>query len=893
MPHLPPIRACLLPVAGWLALALLPPLPAPAGDGLPRETARKLQTAFLERDDGLYAQAESNCRDVLLADDATERERRVAFSCLCDVYALSSRPDAILDLLDGDPELASHLPPPLGAEGRRVSALCDLGRAAEALELVEKAEAEAEGDAEVAFLQLHARVLLALDDTASAVNLFRKIDADPSIPPEIRAENLLAWARALAAAGVREDAVAMLASQADTGVTNAASAEGVLLRARLLAESTNRADAATAEALLAELAASPWASPWHRALAYVGQADLAIAPPARPADAAAFASNAVAAAAQDPGGWRVALLAGGVLAKDRSTLPQAVALLDPAIAANPAAPESAAAVLALAAAYDRFGEVDAAVREYDLYLDSFHDEEGCRKARLGRAWALFHAGRYDAAAAAFHLAAGTVPDVSDRVSAFFQEGDSLFRAGQFLEAADVFARIAAEYPDSGLAPTSRLCAGVSFERAGQTGDAEAAYRALDGSPLAAESLLRLGTLQERAHDDSAAADTYTRALEAVGKDDPLRGRPLLGRGRACCALYEFARAAADLRAAAKDPGCAREAGFWLIRAYYGQGQDENALAACHAFLDAPPAKSSPAPGGASGTAAGPPPPAALASPLAMDDGALRANATLWLAKYCYNHFDFDGAKLHFLEVPDQWPSNPWADVALVWAGRAASRAADYAEAVEILSGLPARYPESTHLDEARFVQANALGELARFEDAVFLLDEIIDRFPDGDWAVQAYGRKGDFLFSLGSENPARYDEAVSAYLKAARHPGASPAVRLQAEFKIGRCLEKAQKTDAAIQQYFEKVFLPFLDDTARGISHDEAAQGWFVKSAFLASDLLIAQGNRMAARNILEKMARSGLSGEPELPGKAEARARLDRLHSSGILPPGAKEPAQ
>ena len=46
------------------------------------------------------------------------------------------------------------------------------------------------------------------------------------------------------------------------------------------------------------------------------------------------------------------------------------------------------------------------------------------------------------------------------------------------------------------------------------------------------------------------------------------------------------------------------------------------------------------------------------------------------------------------------------------------------------------------------MQADALCELARFDEAVLLLNEVIARYPESDWITPAWGRKGDALCAV-------------------------------------------------------------------------------------------------------------------------------------------------
>jgi tetratricopeptide (TPR) repeat protein len=186
------------------------------------------------------------------------------------------------------------------------------------------------------------------------------------------------------------------------------------------------------------------------------------------------------------------------------------------------------------------------------------------------------------------------------------------------------------------------------------------------------------------------------------------------------------------------------------------------------------------------------------------------------------------------------------------------------------------FPRSPRLAEGRFLQADALVELARFDEAVLLFDEIVTRYPESDWVTSAWGRKGDCLFSMGTDAADRFAEAMQAYREMMARRDATPEMLLQAEFKLGRCLEKLKRTDEAMEQYYTRVILRFIEDRSRGIWYDEAAATWFTRAAFQMADLLTQKGQPEAAGRVLQRVVQAGV------PGQVEARQRLERLQNGG-----------
>ena len=116
-----------------------------------------------------------------------------------------------------------------------------------------------------------------------------------------------------------------------------------------------------------------------------------------------------------------------------------------------------------------------------------------------------------------------------------------------------------------------------------------------------------------------------------------------------------------------------------------------------------------------------------------------------------------------------------------------------------------------------------------------------------------------------------FEEAMSAYREMLARRDITPTATLQGEFKIARCLEKLKRNDEAIEYYYTRVILKFLEQRATGLPDADAAE-WFTLAAFNAADLLVQTGDTAAAIRILRRVA------DTDVPGRAEARQRLERL---------------
>jgi len=245
---------------------------------------------------------------------------------------------------------------------------------------------------------------------------------------------------------------------------------------------------------------------------------------------------------------------------------------------------------------------------------------------------------------------------------------------------------------------------------------------------------------------------------------------------------------------------------------------------------------------------------------------------LWLGKLDFNRGKYAEARRFFLEYVTRWPGQRWADAALLWSARSAFSDADFTGAVELVTRLVREYPQSVRVVEARLVQVDALMELARFDESVLLLDQILALTQESEWRGLALLRKGDCLFALGAGNELRYQEALATYRELLEQAGLPQQLVLQLHFKAGRCLEKMKRPNDAVDEYYSEVIVRYLNERGRGVWYDETATSLFVRAAFNVAELYEQKGQFEQAVSVLQRVIQAGV------PGEEEARQRMERL---------------
>lgn len=727
----------------------------------------------------------------------------------------------------------------------RALGLLGIGKPRECIATAEAAlERKLSPDNADALQRLVARARLSLGDAPAALSLYDEVDKRTT-NNTTRAENLLEWADALEKVGRVGDALGVLMRQVELKVTGPVTDEGRLAYGRLLARQQRVSDA---EEVLRVLTQNKSAAEFHRVQAWVEISRLALEG-GRTNDALTAARAADELAARPESCKLAAFWLSDLLLASPATMDEGVTRMKTHVRASTLtdAHVAAAAQLRLAEALLRQARYAAAANEYRMFLETFSDDRAREVAALeGLGAALFHTNRFGEAAGNFQKAHDRATNDLRRAACLFQAGDALHAAGQFRQAADTYRRVYTAYPQAPQMPRAMFQTADSLERAGDSDGAQTAFaltaQRCGQSDIAVLALLRLAALQAGRKLVDQAIETYSQVLRLATNAAP-RCQALMGRGRTHALAYHYDVALADFKAAAEThPVLRDEAEFEQTACLYQLDRYEEARTAAATFITI------------------------------FTNSPQLPNMVLLLAKKDYNRNRHEDASRRFLQYADTWPQGAWADGALLFAGRAELLRANYTNTVGLMSRLQHDYKQSRLFAESRFVQGEALYSLSRYDEAALVFDEIISRYPDSDAVTQAWARKGDCHFALGSETPTRYDEAMRAYREVLGRRDTTPETILQAEYQIGRCLEKKQQVDAAIDQYYSHVVLRYLDDRQKGVYYAEASSELFVQAGIRAAKLLAQKQEIDKAERILNRVIQSNV------PGREDAQQQLQRL---------------
>lgn len=485
-----------------------------------------------------------------------------------------------------------------------------------------------------------------------------------------------------------------------------------------------------------------------------------------------------------------------------------------------------------------------ALREYQAWLEAYAFEPDRPAALTGKAWSLWHLERYTEAAAIFRKAAEAARDPNRIQQNLAMTGDALFADGQYSSALSAYTNLTARYRMTPPAIRSRYQAALCHSHLEQYETAIEQLQAFEADhpdhALAGQAAMTAAHLLERQERWKEALALYQRIVDDY-QDAPFLGQALHQRALLRYRLGFIDQALEDfdvLLEAYPDSEFAEHAAFMRGWAYYQLGQNEKALELNRQVMERYP------------------------------ESPWTEYVYFWMGEFHYNQSQYEEAEKAFARTADTFPRGALTDRSLYWAGRAACKQHRYREGLDYFSALLKAHPDSVLAPDTLFAQGDALTEEGRFAEAIVVFDELIRRAPEHSLAVHAWGRKGDCHFTLGSDEPARFDEAAACYRTVLDARNASPSLRMQAGYKIGRCEEKAGRTDSAFERYMEVVYAY----TAEGPKSPPGAYVWFARAAFGAARLKESAGQWKDAVHIYERVVSA------DIPSSDEARKRIDTL---------------
>ena len=474
---------------------------------------------------------------------------------------------------------------------------------------------------------------------------------------------------------------------------------------------------------------------------------------------------------------------------------------------------------ALLASEGTFAEGESLIRRQ---VRDAPDGVEAQKAHLRLCEAYLGASRWQAAADACREAAEMWPDAAKSSHVQQNLGWAQFKLGRKADALEAFARAEEFAMDDEMRAEAALKQGDVLNDMGKDMEAMAKYKAV--------------------LSDYAA----TKAAKALQRIVKLRERE--AEGRALYREFKFAEAQAVFAEVAKaDPSRRSRMEFFAALCAYGQGMDDLAERLVATIVER------------------------------SADPAIRSEAVLWLAKLDYNRGKWAEAGRLFARYAELAPESPAAPEALLWAARAAFAEGNFGLSISNVTRLASGYHKSPMRIQGFLLQGEALVELARFDEAVLVLERLLtsEEIPAED-RMKAQVMRADALFAMGADNPVRYREALESYRAVAADETLSAGDRIKMAFKEAKTLDKLRRAEEAVERYYAGVVLAYREGRIAGEHFDDEVRASFSRAAFRLADEFESRGDDARAVSVLRLVVNS------DVPAAEEASRRIGRINSKG-----------
>jgi len=241
-----------------------------------------------------------------------------------------------------------------------------------------------------------------------------------------------------------------------------------------------------------------------------------------------------------------------------------------------------------------------------------------------------------------------------------------------------------------------------------------------------------------------------------------------------------------------------------------------------------------------------------------------------LGELMFRRGDYQGARDQFDKVGEEFPDSPLNEKALFLSAQAQARSMDPDAMQEALAAYErvARAGGPLAL-RARLAEALLFNALRQPQNAIGVLDQIIDSKSDPEMRSMAIIEKGDTYFSLGASDPANFRKAIDVWKPLATDASAPVEWSHQAMAKMGEAYEKLGENDAALNCYYNV----FSEGQKGGPEYF-----WFYKAGFEAGSLLERQKLLKEAIAVYEKLA--AVDG----PRAQEVRDRINKLRLENFI---------
>jgi len=255
---------------------------------------------------------------------------------------------------------------------------------------------------------------------------------------------------------------------------------------------------------------------------------------------------------------------------------------------------------------------------------------------------------------------------------------------------------------------------------------------------------------------------------------------------------------------------------------------------------------------------------------AYPKSAFEPEVRMKIGEMLFRKGDYLGSRDQFDIIAHSFPESPLAEKATFLAAQAVSRSMNpnaMEEAIEIYEQVVKRGGPMAL--RARFAQALLQTALNRPQEAIGILDSVLESKIDPEMRFMTLTEKGDTYFSQGEKDKENYHHAIETWQQIADTPNVTKQWRNQALAKMGTANEKLGNNDAALACYYQVLSAD---------QKNEPEYFWFYKAGFNAGKLLESEKLWKEAIAIYEKIA------AVEGPRAEEAKGRANQIRLENFL---------
>lgn len=518
----------------------------------------------------------------------------------------------------------------------------------------------------------------------------------------------------------------------------------------------------------------------------------------------------------------------------------------------------------VARGYQASGEYEQAYWAYQLYLHSFTENPFEYDVMIDSGDCLVQLEKTNEAALQFKRASEFSIEPGKKNLANFKAGEAYYKSGRYIQAAECFAAlIPGVKTQEELIVSGQLYHAQAMERF-DLPSAKQIYKQLATSEnvvLKESALIAIAALSVNDGELTQALEYYTKLVElssVANRDSYALG--LLGRGLVELRTSRYADALNSFKLAENVENGGEfsvRAAFLKTEALYSLGQETAAYSNTVTFLEQFPE-----------------------SPLVVD-------ANFWLAKYDFNSHNYGQAEQRFLEFCNKWSDSPQAPVAHLLAIYAMMEQEKYADVIVHTAQWADAHSNNELLADVQFINGEARCKLLQFDLAAHSYAQAIKNAKSDELRLRATMRKADCFYTLGADNPSRYDEAIAIYKELMLTQNQHRSIIIQMAYKLAKCYEKQGQVENAINCYYVDIILQVEDwakeaNNINVVNYLQAIGGsiWYARAIIDVAALYEKQATPESLKSAEALLSR--LVGT-QLPCADEAEMSLARINGLSV----------